>query len=160
MKIGIIVHSKTGHSLQVANQLKQSMVRSGHQVEVMQLEASNDGETKVNAVRLTSFPDFSPYELIIFGAPVRGGRLSPVLQAYLAQLPSLQGRKVMGYVTQAFPFPSLGGNQAINNFTEILKAKNAELINSAIINWMVKGTRNKQIADVINSFGGKYEESN
>lgn len=153
MKIGIVVHSKTGHSLKVANQLKQSMVGSGNQVDILEVEAVNDGEPKVGSVRLRSIPDVSSYPLIIFGGPVRGGRLSPVLQSYLAQLPSLQGKMIMGYVTQAFPFPSMGGNQAIGNLTEILKEKNTELINSAIVNWMFKGTRNKQISDLIDSFG-------
>jgi NAD(P)H dehydrogenase (quinone) len=152
MKVGIIVHSKTGHSLQVANQLKLAMMSAGHQVEVVQIEALNDGETQVNSVRLKSLPDIASYSLIVLGAPVRGGRLSPVLQAYLAQLPTMQGKMIMGYVTQAFPFPSLGGSQAIGNLTEILKEKNAELKTTAIINWMVKGTRNKQISGAIDSF--------
>jgi NAD(P)H dehydrogenase (quinone) len=152
MRIGIIVHSKSGHSLQVAKEIKDAMLHSGHQVDVLQVKALNDGETKVNLVRLTSLPDISPYQLIIFGAPVRGGRLSPVLQAYLAQLPDLQGKMLMGYVTQAFPFPSMGGYQAIRGLREICQLKHTDLLKSAVINWMVKSTRNKQIAEAITLF--------
>ncbi|MGB7604121.1 MAG: hypothetical protein WBL93_01460 [Lutisporaceae bacterium] len=149
MKIGIIVHSQTGHTLYVAHKLHDQFLTLGHTVSVEKVAASNDSETNVNSIVLTSAPKLDGFDMIIFGAPVRGFMLSPVMQAYLNQLPSLKGKFVSCFVTQFFPKPTMGGNQAIERLSFICRSKGVEITKIGIINWINPFKRNKLIIETI-----------
>lgn len=151
MKIGIIVHSKTGHTLFVAQQLRDSFLNAGHNVFIEKIEASNDSESRIDSVVLTNVPKLEDYDMLVFGAPVRGYMLSPVMQAYLRKLPSLKDKKVSGFVTQFFPSPSMGGNQAIKCMSEICLSKGAEPSKTSIINWINPFKRRKLIIEAVNN---------
>lgn len=151
MKIGIIVHSHTGHTLSVAQQLQERFVASGHTVLIERVEASNDSEANIDSILLIRTPIIKEYDMLVFGAPVRGFMLSPVMQAYLRRLPSLQGKIVAGFVTQSFPKPTMGGIQAIKCFTEICRSKEAEVSKTGIVNWLFPSKRKKLVAEVIDN---------
>lgn len=80
--------------------------------------------------------------------------LSPVMQAYLHQIPSLKGKLVSGFVTQFFLSPSMGGNQAIAHMIELCRAKGAEVTQKVIINWMFPFKRKKLIAETVDRIAG------
>lgn len=149
MNIAIIIHSKTGHTLQVGEALRSRLQTSGHTVHLEQIRAANESEVKPEAIALTNFPKTTGFDLLVFGAPVHGGRLSAVMQAYLQQLPSLEGRVMAGFVTEFFPSAGMGGNQAIANMEELLRAKGGELRSSGVVNWMFRGKREKLISETI-----------
>lgn len=149
MKIGIIIHSQTGHTLSVAEQLRERFLAAGHTISIERITATNDSETNVNSIILTNMPILDIYDIIIFGAPVRGYALSPVMQAYLRRLPSLKGKTVCGFVTQFFPKPSMGGNQAIGCLDEICRSKGAGLEKSGIVNWINPIRRRKLIEETV-----------
>lgn len=149
MKIGIIVHSKTGHTLSVAHKLREQFLTAGHTVSIEKVVSSNDGETNVNSIILTSVPKLDGFDMLVFGAPVRGYMLSPIMQAYLRQLPSLKGKIVSGFVTQFFPKPTMGGNQAIERLSEICRSKGAEITITGIINWLNPFKRKKLIVETV-----------
>lgn len=151
MKIGIIVHSQTGHTLSVAYKLREQFLTTGHTVFIEKVTASNDNETNVNSILLTSSPKLEGYDMLVFGAPVRGYKLSPVMQAYLRQLPSLKGKIVSGFVTQFFPKPTMGGNQAIERLSEICRSKGAEVTKTGIINWLIPFKRKKLIVETVDT---------
>lgn len=152
MKIGIIVHSQTGHTLSVADKLREKYHNAGHTVSIEKVAASNDSETNVDSIRLTSVPKLDGFDMLVFGAPVRGYRLSPVMQAYLGQLPSLKGKVVLGFVTQFFPSPAMGGNQAIKHLSEICRSKGAEIAKTGIINWLIPFKRKKLMEETVEKF--------
>jgi flavodoxin len=149
MKIGIIVHSQTGHTLSVAHKLSEQFLAAGHTVSIEKVVSSNDGETNVNSIVLTNAPKLDGFDMLVFGAPVRGFMLSPVMQAYLLQLPSLRGKIVSGFVTQFFPKATMGGNQAIERLSEICSSKGVEITKSGIINWMNPIKRKKLIVETV-----------
>lgn len=149
MKIGIIVHSRTGHSLLVAGQIHDYFLAAGHTVSIEKVVASNDNETNINAIMLTSAPKIEDYDMLVFGAPVRGYMLSPIMQAYLNQLPSLKDKIVSGFVTQFFPKPTMGGNQAISRLSEICQSKETEVKKTAIINWLFPFKRKRLIKEAV-----------
>ena len=151
MNIGIIVHSQTGHTLSVAHKLREQFLAAGHAVSIESVAASNDGETNAASIILTSKPKIDSFDMLVFGAPVRGLRLSPVMQAYLRQLPSLKGKYVSGFVTQFFPKPAMGGNQAMESLSEICRSKGAEITKSGIINWINPFNRKKLITDTVDN---------
>ena len=149
MKIAIVVYSKSGHTLSVAEKMRKHLESAGHIVVLEQIRAANEMELKPEAIVLTNSPKTTDLDLLVFGSPVHGGKLSAVMQAYLQQLPSLEGKVIAGFVTQFFPLAGMGGNQAIANLAELVRAKSGNLSASGVVNWMFQGKRNKQVAETI-----------
>jgi flavodoxin len=135
MKIGIIVHSKTGNTYSVAEKLQEAISASGHDVSLLKVSAINDDEQDINKIRLDSMPDVSQYDALIFGAPVWAFSLSIVMRAYLSRIDSLSGKKAGCFVTQGLPFPWMGGKRSIRQFTEFCERKGAEVYATGIVNW-------------------------
>lgn len=148
MKVGIIVHSHTGNTLSVAERLKEELISAGHSVNLERVTAMNEDPSASKNVQLRTIPDTSRYDALIFGAPVRAFSLSPVMKAYLSQIPSLQGKKTGCFVTQSFPFPWMGGNQTISVMKKACESKAAQIYETGIVNWSHK-KREERIADVI-----------
>lgn len=143
MNIGIIVHSQTGNTLSVAKELKKVLLGAGHSVSIEKMIAVHDREQDFRKVKLIIIPQHSSFDALIFGAPVRGFSLSPVMKAYLSQIETLQGKKVECFVTEFFPFPWMGGNQAIRQMKEICESKGAEVIETGIVNWSSRSRNDK-----------------
>lgn len=148
MKIGIIIHSHTGNTLSVAQKLKEELLTAGHSATLEQVTAINDEQTDVSKIQLNKIPDVGAYDMLIFGAPVRGASLSPVIAAYLLQGASLKEKKVSCFVTEFFPFAWMGGNQAIQQMKRICEAKGAKVYETGVVNWSSL-QRKKKIADTV-----------
>jgi NAD(P)H dehydrogenase (quinone) len=144
VNIGIIVHSDTGNTYSVAQRILEELLREGHSVSLKKVIAIDDKQKDIRKIQLKTIPDVGAYDALIFGAPVRGFSLSPVLSAYLSQIPSLQGKKIECFVTQFFPYPWMGGNRAIKQMKDICQLKNGKVIETGIVNWSSK-RRNEKI---------------
>lgn len=148
MRIGIIIHSHTSNTLSVAEKLKDALAAKGHTVQLERVTAVNEDPNSKEKVRLKSIPDVSPYDAFIIGAPVRAFSLSPVMKAYLTQIPKIQGKRVACFVTEHFPKPWMGGNHSVNQIIRAIKEKGGEVIDKMVINWSSKA-REEQINEVI-----------
>jgi multimeric flavodoxin WrbA len=84
MNIGIIVYSRTGHTLWVAEQLKSALESAGADVCIERVTAYDDAEPDVGKIRLSQAPDLSPYDAVLFGSPVHGFSLPVVMRAYMS----------------------------------------------------------------------------
>ncbi len=151
MKIGIIVHSHTGNTYSVAEKLKEKLLIEGHSVNLEKVAAINEDQTEAGKIQLKSAPDAGAYDALIFGAPVRGFSLSPVMTAYLAQLESLSNKKAACFLTQFFPNPSMGGNRAMEQMKELCSSKGVRVCETGIVNWSSLHRR-KKIEDVVEGF--------
>ncbi len=151
MKIGIIIHSQTGHTLYVAEKICERFLAAGHTAAIERITASNEREQNVDLIELTSKPKVDGYDILILGAPVHGFALSPVMQAYLRQIQIPDGVAVNGFVTQFFPSPILGGNQAIKGMRNICDSKGAAINKSQIINWVNPKRRQKLIEEAVDT---------
>jgi flavodoxin len=131
MTIGIIVHSKTGHTLQVAEQLKASLSKAGRPVVL---------------VRIEDHPDFDSFEALVLGSHTEGFALAADMVSYLSALPSkaLDQKKTVLLITHAFPLHALGGNQAMNGLKSLVEKQGANVIREEIIDWSRPG-RDRQI---------------
>lgn len=147
MKIGIIVHSHTGNTNSVAERFKEELLAAGHSAVIEQVTAVSDKEMNMEKIQLKTIPDIGAYDALIFGCPVRGASLSPIMAAYLSQASSLQGKKTVCFVTEYFPYPWMGGNRAIAQMKKICESKGAEVLETGIVNWSSRG-RNKKIIDI------------
>lgn len=148
MKIGIIVHSKTGNTFSVAKRLEESLAAAGHAVGIEKVIAVNDDQMEVDKIQLSNIPNISEYDLVLIGAPVRGFSLSAVMSAYLLQNSVLAGKDVFCYVTQFFPHPMLGGNRAIGQMKKICETQGAKVSETGVINWSSM-RKEKMIKDMI-----------
>ena len=149
MNIGIFVNSKTGNTLSVAEKLRDRLAAMGHKVALEKVVATNDGERVIEKIEVANPPSTQGYDMLVFGAPVNGARLALGMQAYLQSLPSLEGKLLAGFVTEAFPFPWMGGNQAIRDMEKLVQAKGGTLSATGVVNWMFAGKRNALIAETI-----------
>lgn len=147
MKIGIIVHSHTGNTLSVAEKIREHFAAQGHTAQIERVTADKEGQSASANSVLLNVPDITPYDVIVFGAPVQAFSLSPVMRKYLEGISSIKGKKVSCFVTQQFPKPWLGGNRAIRQMAQACKDKGTEISASGIVNWSGK-LRDRQIEDV------------
>jgi flavodoxin len=153
MKIGIIVHSQTGNTLSVAEKLQDKLISEGHSVNIQRVTAVDDGQMEASKVQLRGIPEISSYDVLIFGAPVRGFSLSAVMSAYLSQTRSLKEKKIFCYTTQFFPFPAMGGNRAMEQMKNICQSKGANIDGTGIVNWS-NLRREKMIKEIIDEISG------
>lgn len=153
MKIGIIVHSYSGNTYSVAQKLQDKLSKAGHSVTVEQLKlvGGENPNSPNKVIEIETSPDVSSYEAVIFGAPVRGFSLSPVMAHFLKESASLGGKKVCCFVTQFFPYPWMGGKRSVAAMKELCESKNGTVVGSGIVNWKNK-RRDEMITDLCKSF--------
>ena len=147
MKIGIIVYSQTGNTLSVATKLAESLSAAGHSATLEQVKVVGGRKPGTKGFKLETLPNVEPYDVLVFGAAVEAFALSPVMRRYLGQVASLQNKKVACLVTQAFPYPWLGGNRAVRQMRRLCESKGATVCGSGVVNWM-RSRREERIAGV------------
>jgi flavodoxin len=154
MKIGIIVHSQTGHTNEVAQKLQEKLQAAGNEVEVEQIRLAGGQQTPDKNSQIENPPDAGKYDAVIFGAPVQAFSLSKVMSMYLEQIPSLQDKKIALFVTKGLRFNWTGGNQAIGKMKKISQAKGGMVYGMDIIVW--NKNRDEKIAEVVDKFSGLF----
>ena len=152
MKIGIIIHSQTGHTYSVAQKLKEKLSADGHAVNIEQLRLAGGQQTPGKDSKIENPPDLSGYDRIILGAPVHAFSLSKVMAIYLTQVSSLAGKTVACFVTKGLPFDWTGGSRAIDQMKEICESKWAMVSGTGIVVW--NKSREKQIDALVEEFSG------
>ena len=157
MKIGIIIHSQTGHTYSVAQKLKEKLSADGHAVDIKQLRLAGGQQNPGKDSKIENPPDLSGYDRVIFGAPVHAFSLSKVMTIYLTQVSSLAGKTGSCFVTKGLPFGWTGGSRAIDQMKEICESKWAMVSGTGIVVW--NKNREKQIDELIEKFSGLFEEN-
>ena len=145
MRKGIIVYSKTGNTLGVAQRLAEKI-----NSEVMEVKVENDDPNILVPV-LTQTPDVCTYSHLVFAAPVHGFNLSKAMHTYLNQLPDLTGKTVDLFITHFFPFAWMGGNRALRQMKMIVEGKHAIVNQMTSINWKSK-KRESDIYQMIENY--------
>lgn len=151
MKIGIIVHSRTGNTLSVAEKLMEKLQTDGHTASIERIIPEDEKQMDTNSVKLQAIPDAGVFDALVFGAPVHGFSASPAFKAFIAQTASLQGKKICCYVTEFFPFAWMGGNNAISQMKKLCTAKGAVIAETGVVNWK-NGGREKKITGIVERF--------
>jgi NAD(P)H dehydrogenase (quinone) len=153
VKIGIIVYSQTGNTFSVAQELKEKLAAAGHTVNVERLTTVG-GEVDPKKAKIEKFPDLSTYDALAFGGPVQAFSLSQVMAGYMSQLPSLQGKKVVCFVTKGLPLALTGGNKAVSQLKSACESKGGKVVGTGIVYWVNKDRENH-----INEVVGKLSKS-
>jgi hypothetical protein len=146
MNIGMIVYSQTGNTWSVAKELEEKLSTAGHAVALERIEVVGE-VSPGQPIQFSATPDPQPYDALVLGSPVQAFSLCQAMVEYLKKAPSLQGKRVVCLVTQAFPYPWLGGNRAVRQMTRLCNERGADVCGSGIVNWMKK-RREQQIVEV------------
>lgn len=154
MKIGIIVYSQTGNTFIVAQKLKEKLAAAGHTVGLERLTTVG-GETDPAKAKIEKFPDLSGYDALAFAGPVQAFSLSRVMASYMNQLPPLNNKKVVVFVTKGLALAFTGGNQAIKNLTKGVESKGGKVVGTGMVFWGSKDREN-QINDVVTKLSNSF----
>jgi flavodoxin len=146
-KIGIIVYSKTGNTFAVAEKIRDSLTAEGKEVTLERFMAETAAGSNT-LIGLTTKPHCGGYDALIFGAPVQAFSLDPAMKLYLDQTEAIQAEKTICFVTQHFPKPWMGGNNAMRQMLALLKAKGIKAEKAGVVNWSGK-TKDDQIAAIV-----------
>jgi flavodoxin len=149
VSIGIIVYSRNGHTLSVAKKLERRLSADGHGVTLEQLETTGPVDLSATTAPLKTKPVIDPYDILVLGSPVNGGRMSAAMNSYLQEIPSLQGKKVALLLTHYF-FPGWGAKQTFAQMKEVCESKGATVIGSGSVRW-TSLRRRRQISDSVDS---------
>ncbi|HPE16705.1 MAG TPA: hypothetical protein PK597_07110, partial [Oscillospiraceae bacterium] len=137
-----------GNPLSVAQRIGDGLAAKGHTVRLERVTALSDDPRAQGGNQLKDAPDPSPYDALIFGAPVWGFSLSSVMKDYLAQIPPIEGIKTGCFVTQHFASPWMGGNRAVGQMKKACADKGAAVFAAGVVNWSGK-ERENQIAKLV-----------
>lgn len=155
MKIGIVLHSYTGNTYSVAQKLGEKLASDGHDVEMHRLKLPEGWKPNSKEISFEYLPDLSEYDGLIFGSPVAGFSLSPVMKTYFSKLGLLKGKKTGLIVTHHFPFPWMGGKGSLKEMEKTCGEKGADIVGSCIIDWSSR-KREQQIRECVIKFSRAF----
>lgn len=157
MTIGIIVYSRTGHTLIVARKLQDDLVADGHDVMMEQLETVGPVNPSATTAALKTVPAIEHYDVVVLGSPVNGGRMSAPMRSYLDEVPSLEGKRIALLLTHFFP-RGWGANQTIEEMTNACESTGATVIGSGDVQWFSL-RRRRRIAEAVEDLSDLFREA-
>lgn len=149
MKIGLIVYSQSGNTLQVAQKLKAALIAAGHDATLENVAVAPSNPKDMAPPVLVNAPDPTGYDMLYFGSPVQAFSLAAAMAAYLSQLPTLGGKRVACFVTQSLPYAWMGGNRALRQMAAAVAQKGGEALPVGIVHWSSRA-RAAQIDALVN----------
>ena len=138
MNIGIIVHSQSGHTAQMAKAIAAQLTRGGHEVDTILLMTSGMSKPGSRRFTINNAPadeDLAQFDAIFFGGPVWAFKASPVIMRYLGELPKLSGKPAACFVTMGLPWRSLGGTRALFTMNKRLEVADASVMPGEILHY-------------------------
>ena len=159
MKAAIIIHSLTGNTLSVGNELKHNLDERGLETELIKIEpigGENKNETDIMKINFEDHINVEEYDFMIFGSPVRGFSMSPVLKAYLNNAGELHDKKFYVFVTHFFLFAFMGGKSAIKQIKNQIESNGGSVVDTAIIDWK-NPSRTNQIEKLIQNWSQRMQ---
>jgi flavodoxin len=139
MNVGIIIYSCTGNTRSVATKLCDTLLAAGHEATIGDVKLAGERKGGSRDFALGALPKLEGFDALVFGGPVEAFSLTPVMAAYLSQIPSLDGRRVACLVTQGFPYRWMGGNRSLRQMRTLCEAKGARVVGGEAVTWMGAG---------------------
>lgn len=136
MRIGMIIHSQTGHTLSVAEKAGDRLRAAGHEVTLIALKTATpaSGPARASAEPLV-FPPLTGFDGLVFGSHVEAGGLAPAMRQALSGMASITGKKAACLVTQHFPFAWLGAKRALLQMDVLCLGKGASAVIGTSVQW-------------------------
>ena len=136
MNIGIFVHSQSGHSSAMGMAITKKLRENGHSVDIQLIQTSGRVHPRMKHVELRNeVPDLSAYEAIIVGGPIWAFTASPVVSAFIKEIPGLKGKKALCFTTSDFPTAVSGAKGALKKLSAQLEELGAEVLPGEAFFW-------------------------
>ncbi len=135
MQIGIVVFSHTGNTRSVVDALATRLEEEGHEASVLALRPRGAYRPGDSSAELDEVIDPRPFDRVVFATPVHAFSLPAISAAYFAQLDDLEGVEMVGLVTQALPFASLGATRTLGQIAQRARERGARYLGGASISW-------------------------
>jgi menaquinone-dependent protoporphyrinogen IX oxidase len=142
MEIGVVVYSHTGHTAKLAERLVPRLEALGWGVTVLPLAPAAEFSMNVERTPLASLPEIAPFDVVVVGTPVHGGRMSAPVRTFLGQSPLLAGKPVAFLLTHFFP-RQWGAVQTIDEMAVLCDDAGATVLDSADVAWLGLGRRRR-----------------
>ena len=135
MNIAVIIHNPKGPTKHIAKKLVKNFEEQKHTVtlKILQPNTLEDGSI---AEGLKENPRIEDYDVIIFGAPLIKGELSPVMVDYIKQLPTTEGKISSGYITQFFFSSGKKAEAARQQMIDLIVEKNIKVKKVEQMKWI------------------------
>jgi flavodoxin len=147
MKIAMVIYSRTGHTMSVAEKMESVLKFTEHEVDVHQII---DSHLKIES-RESNVKNLEDYDVVIFGSPVHAFTLSVPMKRYLKNMPQFTNKKAGCFVTQDAENAFWGGNRSIRQMKKACLKKGANVYATGIVHWTAN-ERDQQINDLIKDF--------
>lgn len=141
MSVEILVHSQTGHCLSMAETLAGLARAAGHQTSLTRITPSDEKETDPARLSITPVPQDAGADLYVIGAPVHGFSATPAIRKAVAQMPFLDGKRVVLFATEFLP---IGGTHTLRQLEQAVADQGGQVVATGIIHWERKD-REEQI---------------
>lgn len=158
MKIGIIIHTQSGHTAQFARAIAAKFNCNGHEAEIEMLRTVGQVSPGSKKFTIKNSPSVEQYDAILFGGPVWAFSASPVIMAYLSQIEKIKNKKVLSFVTMGFPFAWMGGKQAIKALNQELDTSGGDVLSGEILQFLFRVDKKKMeqaVERIYEAFTGK-----
>ncbi len=126
MKVAIIVHSKTGNTMKLAQKIESLLHERNYKVGLFDLQTDVSLHPGIKEFQITNLPDLSQYDIILAGAPVWAFRASPLIVKAIATVTGIEGKIFVPFVTMHFPFPNLLGGSVLNKMRALSLKRSAK----------------------------------
>lgn len=156
MKIGLIIHSVTGNTLKVANELQLKLVEKGHEVELKEIKTATKVKQNEIEADFKELPVLEEYDALVFGSHTEAFQLELTMKLYFKKIVSMKDYKVACISTHQFPFAWLGGNSAVKKMKEICEEKGATVLGTAVVDWSPEKKRKDKIAGAVKSIADLF----
>lgn len=133
----IIVYSKTGNTLSVAESLNEKL-----NVELLRIIPESD-DPNIQSPVLTQNPNIDDADELIIGTPVHGFLPAKVMQTFILSH-NFNQKNVHLFVTHHFPFAWMGGKSAVKKMERMIIQQEGLVQSTHIINWSSK----KRLANI------------
>lgn len=136
MKIGIIVYSSTNYTLRYAEYIKAVLERNDFSIELTHIKTDIPIEGGIAGsmpeYKILNLPDCSKYDIVLFGGPVWAFSANPVIMRCIEKS-SIENKCVIPFVTMAFPFPFLGGGNAMRMMRRSILKKQGRALKGSVL---------------------------
>jgi flavodoxin len=153
MKIGIILHSQSGHTATFAKAIAAKFTELGHETDTILLMTSGLSRPTSRRFTISNAPmdsEIARFDAVLFGGPVWAFKASPVIMKYLASIGTgtLKGRKALAFVTMGFPWKALGASRALYSMTRKLESFDADVLQGEMLRYLF-GFNKKRLAQAV-----------
>jgi menaquinone-dependent protoporphyrinogen IX oxidase len=135
MKIGIFIHSQSGHTSTVGMALVNKLREKGHDVDIALLRSVKRARPFMKHVELKKAPEISNYDVVVLGGPVWFFHPSPLLLSFIDEIPHLKNKKACCFVTTMLPARFSRGKAVLVKLGVKLDALGATVLESESYCW-------------------------